>query len=63
MVTNNPNNPSSQMYQFDLNKLQKHIGLRCPCLIPSDKFEPENLCPCEEFVNEGNCRCNLFTKV
>ena len=51
------------MYKFDLDKAKLHIGGRCPCLIPTDKYEPEHICPCKEFVNEGKCRCNLFVEV
>ena len=50
-------------FEVELSKLQKHMGKRCPCLIPTETFEPENVCPCKEFVNEGKCRCNLFIEV
>lgn len=32
----------------------------CPCRI--DKNET-TLCPCDEFVSQGICKCNLFIKL
>ena len=53
-------NKLQNLYEFDLSNLQKHINKPCPCLIPSDKYEPESICPCKEFVNNGKCICSLF---
>lgn len=49
-------------YIVDLNKLKQTIGKPCPCLVPNNNYEPEHLCPCKEFINEGKCRCMLFIK-
>ena len=31
----------------------------CPCRVNVDET---TLCPCDEFVSEGICKCNLFVK-
>ncbi len=31
----------------------------CPCRLNKDDT---TLCPCDEFVNDGICKCNLFVK-
>lgn len=31
----------------------------CPCKVQKI---PENLCPCDEFINEKICHCNLWIK-
>lgn len=31
----------------------------CPCRIQQDDT---TLCPCDELVSDGSCRCNLFIK-
>lgn len=32
----------------------------CPCRVNVDDT---TLCPCDEFVGEGICKCNLFVKI
>lgn len=32
-------------------------GGYCPCKIPKI---PENICPCDEFINDKICHCNLW---
>jgi len=50
----------------DLNYVQKIIeGINrknghCPCRVIADD---STLCPCDEFVNEQICKCNLFVKI
>lgn len=39
-----------------LNKKQGH----CPCRINKDET---TLCPCDDFIDNGNCKCNLFVKI
>ena len=34
-------------------------GGYCPCKISKTS---ENLCPCDEFINEHHCHCNLWVK-
>ena len=31
----------------------------CPCRV---KVDETTLCPCDEFVNQGICKCNLFVQ-
>lgn len=31
----------------------------CPCRI---KVDETTLCPCDEFVTTGECKCNLFVR-
>lgn len=31
----------------------------CPCRVQVDET---TLCPCDEFVHKGICKCNLFIK-
>jgi len=38
-----------------INKKDGH----CPCRV---NVEDSTLCPCDEFVEEGICKCNLFIK-
>lgn len=57
------------MKGFKINPDKKHTGIiiegllkgdgHCPCKIQKTE---ENLCPCDEFVNEGVCHCNLWVK-
>ena len=32
----------------------------CPCRLQVDET---TLCPCDEFVQTGECKCNLFLKI
>jgi len=50
-------------YKFDLEKFRKFYGKKCPCLPQHILDEEKVRCPCEEFMKEGKCRCNLFKKV
>lgn len=57
------------MKGFKINPDKKHTGIiiegllkgdgHCPCKIQKTE---ENLCPCDEFVNEGFCHCNLWVR-
>lgn len=38
-----------------INKKDGH----CPCRINVDET---TLCPCDEFIKDGDCKCNLFLK-
>ena len=31
----------------------------CPCRV---NVEASTLCPCDEFIEKGTCKCNLFVK-
>lgn len=57
------------MKNFKLNSDKKYVdkiiaGIikkegHCPCRINVDET---TLCPCDEFVNDGICKCRLFVK-
>jgi ferredoxin-thioredoxin reductase catalytic subunit len=48
-------------YEFDYERFKQLNGKLCPCLIPNrNNSIKDNLCPCKEFVDTGNCRCKLF---
>lgn len=57
------------MKGFRLNQDAEHVAKimagiarkegHCPCRINRDET---TLCPCDEFVGEGICRCKLFVK-
>ena len=49
-------NPDKKYVNIILEGLQKKDG-HCPCrLIVNDT----TLCPCDEFVNTGICKCKLY---
>lgn len=58
------------MKGYRLNEDAEHVakivqgiqkkGGHCPCRLNRDET---SLCPCDEFVNEGVCRCKLFVKI
>lgn len=39
--------------------IQKKDG-HCPCRLNKDET---TLCPCDEFISKGICKCNLFVKI
>ena len=55
------------MKGYKINDNEEHVnviieGLKrknghCPCKIQET---PENLCPCDEFINSGVCKCKLY---
>ena len=57
------------MEGFRINKNKEHVkvimeGLlrkngHCPCKVQQT---PENLCPCDEFVESKICHCDLWIK-
>ena len=57
------------MEGFRINSDEKHTkiiidglikkGGYCPCKVQKI---PENLCPCDEFINGKICHCNLWIK-
>ena len=42
-----------------IRNIEKKDGY-CPCRIGQDE---SSLCPCDEFVSEGVCKCNLFIEI
>ncbi len=57
------------MKGFKLNSDTEHVSKimagiakkdgHCPCRLNKDET---TLCPCDEFVNDQICKCNLFVK-
>lgn len=55
------------MKGFRLNEDKAHVDKiiaamekkngHCPCRITADET---TLCPCDDFIDSGVCRCNLF---
>lgn len=58
------------MKGFRLNDDAEHVAKitagiakkdgHCPCCVNQDNT---TLCPCDEFVGLGTCKCNLFIKI
>ncbi len=42
-----------------INGLHKKQG-HCPCRLNKDAT---TLCPCDEFIHKGDCKCDLFVKI
>lgn len=51
-------NPDKQYVEVILNGI-KRCNLHCPCKVGK---EPQNLCPCDDFVNTGKCCCKLWVE-
>ena len=49
-------NPDLEYVDMIIKGIQKKEG-HCPCRVVSDDT---TLCPCDEFVSQGICKCNLF---
>lgn len=52
-------NPDSKYVNVILEGLQKKDG-HCPCRVNVDDT---TLCPCDEFIKDNICKCNLFVKI
>lgn len=51
-------NPDREYVEKILEGIRRKEG-HCPCRL---KMDETTLCPCDEFVQEGICKCNLFVK-
>lgn len=49
-------NPDKKYVNVIMEGLQKKDG-HCPCRVNVDDT---TLCPCDEFINEGICKCKLY---
>ncbi|MDR0513683.1 MAG: hypothetical protein LBG81_00785 [Coriobacteriaceae bacterium] len=49
-------NPDADYVAGIIKGIQKREG-HCPCRVNKDDT---TLCPCDEFVAEGICKCELF---
>lgn len=52
-------NPDADYVAGIMKGLQKREG-HCPCRVNVDDT---TLCPCDEFVGEGICNCDLFIPI
>lgn len=52
-------NPDKKYVNIILEGLQKKNG-HCPCRLD---VNDSTLCPCDEFVNTGVCKCKLFIPI
>lgn len=52
-------NSNKEYVDIIINGILKRDG-HCPCRKTQDDT---TLCPCDEFVKTGDCKCNLFVKV
>lgn len=51
-------NPDTDYVKVIIQGIKKRNG-HCPCRIMADDT---TLCPCDEFVKTGKCKCRLFIK-
>lgn len=51
-------NPDKEYVEKILEGIRRKDG-HCPCRVIVDDT---TLCPCDEFVSEKICKCNLFIK-
>ena len=51
-------NPDKEYAQRIIDGIYKKNG-HCPCRVTQDET---TLCPCDEFISTGVCRCKLFIK-
>ena len=49
-------NPDKKYVSVIMEGLQKKDG-HCPCRVNVDD---STLCPCDEFINDGICKCKLY---
>lgn len=49
-------NPDKKYVDIIINGLEKKNG-HCPCRVNVDDT---TLCPCDEFISEGICKCKLY---
>ncbi len=52
-------NPNKEYVDIIINGILKRNG-HCPCRVTQDQT---TLCPCDDFIKNGNCKCNLFVKI
>lgn len=52
-------NPNADYVAGIIKGLQRRNG-HCPCRVNMDET---TLCPCDEFVDQGTCNCDLFIAI
>ncbi|MGL4484166.1 MAG: ferredoxin-thioredoxin reductase catalytic domain-containing protein [Anaerovoracaceae bacterium] len=63
-------NLEDKMKGYKLSEDKKHVDMiiegilkkdgHCPCRLAKDDT---TLCPCDDFMENGNCECKLFLKI
>ena len=51
-------NPDKEYVNKIIEGINRKNG-HCPCRVISDET---TLCPCDEFIQDGICKCKLFIK-
>jgi ferredoxin-thioredoxin reductase catalytic subunit len=49
-------NPDQKYVDMIIQGIEKKEG-HCPCRVNVDDT---TLCPCDDFIENGNCKCKLF---
>jgi len=49
-------NPDKKYVDIIITGLEKKNG-HCPCRLENNE---ETMCPCDEFINDGICKCKLY---
>lgn len=52
-------NPDKNYVDIIIKGLEKKNG-HCPCRL---EVNDSTLCPCDEFLNEGICKCKLYVSI
>lgn len=52
-------NPDKEYTKKIIEGIYKKDG-HCPCRVYADET---TLCPCDQFISEGICKCNLYVKI
>ena len=52
-------NPNKKLVNTIMEGLQRKSG-HCPCRLNVDDT---TLCPCDEFIKDGICKCKLFIPI
>lgn len=52
-------NPDKEFVKKIIEGIYRKNG-HCPCRIKEDD---STLCPCDEFIKEKICKCNLYVKI
>lgn len=52
-------NPDKDYVERIVEGITRKNG-HCPCRVKQDET---TLCPCDEFIEKGICKCNLFVKI
>lgn len=51
-------NPDKEYTSKIIEGIYRKNG-HCPCRVNTDET---TLCPCDDFIQNGNCKCRLFIK-